>query len=204
MDSRFIKKIMVLAMTAVMLMAFSGCGKSQDISKLGRTSIAVKKNGTVVNTIVEDFAESYYDPAELQEMTENEINAFIVYHGDGSAALDSLDTDDGKVKMVINFGSADDYSDFNSEMLEYETVSEAIISGRIDVNKLLDTDGNPADPDKASSLVNEHVVVTSGKNLISVPYKIKYVSPGVKILDKYSVDLSETEEGSIVCIVLNK
>lgn len=204
MDNRFTKKIMVVAMMAVMIITFSGCGKAGDVSKLGKTSITVKKNGAVVNTIIEDFAENYYDTAELQEMTENEVNAFIVSNGEGSAELDSIENDDGKVKMVINFGSADNYADFNGETFEYETVSDAILSGRIDVNNLLDINGEPADPEKASSLVNEHVVVASGKNVIAVPYKIKYVSPGVKILDKYSVDLSEIADDSTVCIVLNK
>ena len=83
-------------------------------------------------------------------------------------------------------------------------MTDAIVTGRLDVNNLLDADGNPADSEKVSSLVNEHVVVVSGKNLISLPYKIKYVSPGVKVMDKYTVDLSETVDDSIVCIVLNK
>ena len=204
MDNRFVKKTIVVAMTAVMLMTFSGCGKNGDLSKLGKSFIEIKKDGSVVSTIIEDFAESYYDVAELQEMTENEVNAFIVANGAEAAEFDSVESEDGKVKMVIKFGSAEDYANFNSEMLAYQTVSDAILNGRLDVNNLLDTKGDPADPEKASSLVNEHVVIVSGKNLISLPYKIKYVSPGVKILDKYSVDLSETVDDSTVCIVLNK
>ena len=204
MDNRFIRKIMACAMTLIMLIAFTGCGKGEDVSKLGRSSIEIKKNGNVVNTIVEDFSESYYDTAELREMTENEINAFIVANGEGAAELDSVESEDGKVRMVIKFGNADNFAQFNSETLAYETVTDAILTGRMDASNLLDTNGNPADAEKAAALVNEHVVVASGNYVISLPYKIKYVSPGVKVIDKYSVDLSETAEGSVVCIVLNK
>ena len=204
MDSRFMRKIVAVAMTAMMLMAFTGCGKGGDVSKLGRSFIEIKKDGSVVSTMIEDFAESYYDVTELQDMTENEVNAFIVANGEGAAKFESVENNDGKVKMVIRFGNADNYADFNSETLIYQTVTDAIVTGRLDVNNLLDADGNPADSEKVSSLVNEHVVVVSGKNLISLPYKIKYVSPGVKVMDKYTVDLSETVDDSIVCIVLNK
>ena len=204
MDNRIFKKIMVTAMTAVMLFAFTGCGKGGDVSGLDRSSIVIEKDGKIVSTIIEDFAENYYDTAELQEMTENEINAFIVSKGEGAAEFDSLEKDGSKVKMVIKFGNAEDYSEFNSESLSYVTISDAIITGKIDVNNLLDVNGAPADAEKAASLVNEHVVITGCKNIVAFPYKIKYVSPGVKIVDKYMVDLSETADGSTSYIVLNK
>ena len=204
MDNRFMKKIMVISVTSVMLISHSGCGKAGDVSKLDRYSIAIKKDGTVVSTMIEDFTENYYNAAELQEMTEEEINAFVVSSGEGAAKFESLTNENGKVKMLLKFKSAADYAEFNSETLSYDTISDAIVTGKIDLNSLLDTKGDPADPEKASAMVNEHVVVTSAKSVIAVPYKIKYVSPGVKILDKYVADLSETEEGKTAYIVLNK
>ncbi len=204
MDNRLMKKIMVISVTSVMLVTLSGCGKAGDVSKLDRTSVAIKKDGTIVRTMIEDFTENYYNSAELQKMTEDEINAFVVSRGEGAAKFESLENENGKVKMVLKFGSAADYAEFNSETLSYDSISDAIVTGKIDVNSLIDTKGNPADPEKASAMVNEHVVVASAKTVIAVPYKIKYISPGVKIIDKYIADLSETEEGKTAYIVLNK
>jgi hypothetical protein len=192
-----------IAAIAVMTM-FSACGKQGDVSDLDTSSVAIQKDGSVVSTLIEDFSESYYDVDELKQMAQDEINAFTVTNGAGTVELESLDKKDGKVKMVIKFADAAAYSKFSDETLVYETVADAKLSGRIQTNLLVDAEGNVIDTDKADSLSGEHVVITTLKNTVAVPSKVKYVSRGVKLVDKYIADLSETEADSSICIVLSK
>ncbi|WP_091819393.1 hypothetical protein [Butyrivibrio sp. ob235] len=204
MNKVMCRKILILSLATVILFAFSGCGKKSDVSKLDKSSVQVNKDGSVVSTMIEDFSESYYSVDELREMTENEVNAFVVKNGEGTAELKSVDTESGKIKMVMSFGNSDNFSDFNSEKFIYETVADAKLNGHIETGLLVDADGNPIESDKASDLSDEHIVVTAMKNIVAAPYKIKYVSRGVKIIDNYLADLSEIADDSMACIVLSK
>ena len=54
------RKFMAHILAVLCFAAFlTGCTDSQDTAD--RTLIELKKNGSVVHTIVEDFAESYYE-----------------------------------------------------------------------------------------------------------------------------------------------
>ncbi len=204
MSNKVIRKAVVTSAVMTAAFVFAGCGKGVDVSKLDKSSILVNKDGTVESTVIEDFAESYYDVNELKSMAENEVNAFVVSNGEGAAELKSLESDNGKVKMVIDFADARDYAVFNSETFSYLTVSEAILTGQINVNALVDSDGNPIDSEKAAALSDEHVVITDSKSLVAVPYKVQYMTSGVSLMDKQLADLSGTADGSVSCIVLNK
>ncbi|WP_026669284.1 hypothetical protein [Butyrivibrio sp. AE3006] len=204
MSNKVLRKAVVTSVIMTAAFVFAGCGKGADVSKLDKSSILVNKDGTVESTVIEDFTESYYDVNELKSMAENEVNAFVVANGEGTAELKSLESKDGKVKMVIDFADSRDYAVFNSETFSYMTVSEAILTGQINVNSLIDSDGNPIDSEKAAALSDEHVVITGSKFVVAVPYKIQYMTSGVSLLDKQMADLSGTADGSISCIVLNK
>lgn len=204
MKKDFVKNSIALLAVIMMLAALSACGLGSNASKLGNSSVEIKKDGSVVSTIIEDFTESYYNVDELKEMTENEVNSFIVSKGEGAAELKSVDANDGKVKLIIEFSSTDNYEEFNAETLKYETVTDAVLAGQLDVNTLVDKDGNAIDPDKAAVLSDQHVVITKSAGIIAAPYKIKYFAGKAKPVDKYMADFSENIDGEIACIVLEK
>ncbi len=201
---KFLGRIPLITAAVTAMILFAACGKQGDVSELDTSSVSIQKDGSVVSTLIEEFSESYYDINELKQMTEDEINSFTVTNGEGTAELESLAQKNGKVKMVIKFADASAYSKFSEEMLVYETVADAKLSGRIQANLLTDADGNGIDTEKADALSNEHVVITSLKNIVAVPNKVKYVSRGVKLVDSYIADLTGTEEDTTVCIVLSK
>ncbi len=204
MKKSFVNNLAFAAVLMLIVMSLTACGKSSDADNSDKSSIEIRKDGTVISTIAADFAESYYSTDELKEMTENEINAFVVSNGEDSASFESIDSKDGKVRLVIKFGSASDYAHFNDEMLLYETVSDAVISGQIDVNSLVDKDGNTIEPDKADSLSSQHVVICASKGLVSVPYKIRYASNNIKLIDKKTADFSGLADDASACLVLDK
>ncbi|WP_026490572.1 MULTISPECIES: hypothetical protein [unclassified Butyrivibrio] len=204
MKKEFMKSSVAVISVIMTLSVLSGCGAGGNTSKLTTSSIEINKDGSVVSTIIDDFAESYYNLDELKEMTENEVNSFIVSKGEGAAELKSVDLNDGKVKLVIKFSDVDNYADFNSEYLAYETVTDAVLSGQLDVNTLVDKDGIAIDPDKAAVLSDQHVIITKSANIIAAPYKVKYFAGKAKAYNKYMADMSDNVDGEIACVVLEK
>ena len=194
-----IAAIPVIMLTTTLL----ACGGG-NASKLDTSSIEIKKDGSVISTLIEDFSESYYSADELRDMVENEVNSFIVAKGEGAAELKSLNIDDGKAKLVLSFSNTDNFNDFSNETLIYETVTDAVLAGQLDVNTLVDKEGNPIAPDRAATLSSQHVILSKTTNIIVAPYKIAYFYGKSKPIDKYMADFSENAEGELACIVLDK
>ncbi len=194
----------IAAISLVMMVFLTACG-GKDLTKTDATSVTVKKDGSVINVIFEDFSEGYYNIDELKNMAEDEVNAYNAQNGESKAELTSLEREDSNIKMVMKFASASDYTSFNSEQLMFGTVSELKLSGvNVDTN-LVDTNGVPvSSEDIAGILDDQHVLVTENKGLVALPYKVKYTSKGVSLTDSSVADLSQTAEGELTYIVLGK
>ena len=96
--------LMMICLSAVL----SGCGSDPKVTE---TTIEVKKNGSVIHTIVEDFSEEYYD---LEELT--------------ALMLDSCDAyNEGAGKKAVSVG--DDYASFNGQALFAGSIKDAYNAG---------------------------------------------------------------------------
>ncbi len=199
---RNIRNIAIISLTMVVLLA--GCG-GKDLTKTDATSVTVKKDGTIVNVIFEDFSAGYYSIDELKTIAEDEVNAYNAQNGEGKTELTSLEKEDNNIKMVMKFASDRDYTSFNSEQLIYGTVSELKLNGVNVGTNLIDTNGIPVSSDDITAISDEqHVLVTANKGLVALPYKIKYTSKGVGVTESNVADLSQTAEGELTYIVLGK
>ncbi len=186
------KKIRLLAAMAGAAVFLSAC-QSADVDT---TTIIVEKKGNVVEAIVEDFGESYYDATELETVVNSEIDDYNAKAGAKPVAMDSfeMDSDKAQVKVKISYASSQDYTQMNERELFCGTVSEAYDAG-YQFPDMTSADG--AGTVSAADVLEQgskHMVISEEKLNIQVPGKITYVSSGVTIADKKTATLPDDGE----------
>ncbi|WP_022778759.1 hypothetical protein [Butyrivibrio sp. AE3009] len=171
-----------------------GCGSS----KVDSTTISIDKDGKVVSTIIEDFGESYYDLQELSDMATKEASVYNSDFMNDKVFLESVSKDEetGKVTMVLSYNSASDYSHFNQVSLFYGTVSEALEKGYKISEQLVDKDGNTLGEAGIQEHLDNHIIISSDKSNIKVPYNISYMSKGTNLKGKKEALFTEVSTDS--------
>lgn len=200
-----IKQVLYMAAVVVLL---TGCGKSVE----EMTTIALQKDGTVEQTIIEAFDEESTDA--LQEMMLSkaaEYNQTVA--GDGVSVNKVEKTGDGSVRVLMTYPSAEDFDGFmnmdvvavNPELRApffYGTVEEAYEEGyNLDV-QLLGVENENLLRGKEDLLLlgeNKIIIYDSRMNLgapvrISTQENLLYSSENVTVSGKKQVEVSDTDE----------
>lgn len=100
----------ILLISAVCAMILSGCSMKYSAEE---NAVYVNKNGEVVSAIVESFDKEYYDAEELQDMLEQSVVEYNAENGKNSIEVDSFKLDNGVLKVIMNYLTWADYSNFN-------------------------------------------------------------------------------------------
>lgn len=187
------RKHMILMLAAVgIVLQLAGCAKSD--SAVTETTIEVKKNGSVVHTIVESFAEDYYDLEELKSSITASCDEYNEIAGKGSVELASADLQDGVLYVVMNYKSAAAYAGFNKQALYLGTVKDAYNAG-YDLNvTLLSADSEVGTVGKAELLDmgDKHMLIVREAVDVSVWDELLYYSDDVIERDNNTVMVSDS------------
>ena len=105
----------------------SGCGSKAEEEET--TTLELKKNGEIVQSIIEDFGESYYDLDELKSTTESMIAGYNESAGSDNIKLQSAEVTDGVVHLVMTFRKSEDYTGLYRQALFSGTVKDAFNAG---------------------------------------------------------------------------
>ena len=194
------KKRKIIAGTMLTLVILTGCG-SYNGARAETTTIGINTNGSVVNAIVEDFSQSYYDVDELQNSVDTEINDYNSAKGEDLIKLRKLAKDGKNVRVIMTYHSAEDFADFNQETFYYGTAGSAAEGGITLPDSLNDTDAKAAQTSDIKNYADRHVVVTADKSRIVTPYPIAYVSAGVKLVSSTEADLSAVKDDTAVLLL---
>lgn len=145
--------------------------------------IGTEENGEIVHTIVEDFGESYYDLDELKSSTEEMIADYNSSAGADRVKLNSAQTQDGVVRLVMTFKSSEDYSGFYRQALFSGTVKEAFGAG-YDLDVTLNSvkeEGTTISKQDILDMGDKHVAIVR-ENINIRPYgDILYMSSDVTL-----------------------
>jgi len=194
------KRIEITAGILILLVVLSGCG-SYNAARSKVTTISVNRSGVIVNAIIEDFSQSYYDVTELKKTVDSEINDYNSAKGDDLIKLKKLAQDGNQVRVIMTFHSAEDFADFNQETFFYGT-AESAKEGGIEVpESLCDADGKTVQLSAIKDYAKRHVIVTADKSQIVTPYPIEYVSAGVKLISETQADLSAVKDETIYLLL---
>lgn len=195
--------------TVVLLLAFSVTKFAKGF--LGGTSeqtgsgdtIEVRKNGSVLGIIEEDFAKDYYVEEGLKAMIEEEISEYQGVSGSKNAVeLKNFRVADQVAEVTIAYGSAEDYRSFNNKLLYTGQVS-ALMEGGISFDRTLlnaDRKSEGASLEDISSVADHHAVYLEENVSLKLPGKILYHSENVSLTGKKTavVNVDSTESAIII------
>ncbi len=189
-------KILIVLMAACML---AGCGGE---ATPDRNTVSVQKDGTIQQTIVDQFEPEYYDIEELRAMTQ----AKIAQLGGAEAAVicDSMVAEEGRIVVKMTYQTDTDYSSFNNREIFSGTVSEAAAQGYTFQN-LVGTDGTAVGAEVVSSAGEDRVIfiqTKAGEELdVSVYGKIVYASANMALSGQKNAAIAAGEEDVLSCVV---
>ena len=206
------KKISLLVLLGFIL---SGCGKTT----VEVTTIAIQKDGTIVHTMVENFGEESVDT--LQSMMQEKVD---IYNDDnsgteGSITINTVETDEGMVKVVMTYPDAASFDGFmNMDVVAvdpalrapffYGTVEDAYMQGydmEISLESAEEGDGLQGKNDLLSMGKNKLIIYDNEMNQgaavqISTQEKPLYISDNVTVAGKNLVEVSETDKLSYILL----
>ena len=191
-------------MAGLLAVMLAGCGNSEWNSADAQvTTLRIDKDGKVLEIVIEDFAESYYDEAEFKDLLESDIASYVADAGGsgGSGApivLNEVKKEGTKIRTSTTYETAEDYSDFTLESLYYGTVRQGRLRGFELPSRLNSSENKPYQVSDADA--DNHVIFTDGKDHIVTPYKIIAATEGVSVISDNEADFSGTEGRSAVLL----
>ena len=196
----------------------TACGNKTQTEDGGQiTSISIEKNGSIENTIVEDFSQSYYELDSLSAMIEQDIEAYHNQNPDSKISLSKceLTDDNSTVRVVMKYGDSQTYTGFNGETLFSGTVQDAYSAGynldmTLDEVKKGEKTGNSISRDDILGMGESHILIiekpsdeekAQEKIAVKCFGDIEFVGAGVEPTGKKSANMSWTQD---YCVVIFK
>ncbi len=187
-----IARIPLLAIIAFLLIIQTGC---LGIDSENKEQIELTSDGKIIQTIVDDSGDSV-----TGEELENYINDKIKnYQGtSGAIALERCRVKDGKVNIVLRYGSIGDYSGFNNVISYSGTLKEAYTQG-YDFNRSFYAKNGVQIPYFALTLTypDSRVLILEENVTIKLPGELLAMSDGVTIAEDGTISITQAGDDSI-------
>lgn len=176
----------------LMLMLVTGCSlKDFDADT---NTVYVKKDGSVMEAIIEDFSESYYDETELETL----INESIDEYNDGSEKIkvEKYNVKDDVAKLITNYKTASDFANFNEVDFFTGTISDAI-KNDFDFDQEFTgiEEHNTIGTETIKSLTQYKVVIFEENVEIKTDSKILYISNNAQLVNDKTAKLTDEAQG---------
>lgn len=194
------KSLALFLVIAGMTIALAGCGGSGD-SEVTETTIELKKDGTVVHTIVEAFAEDYYDLQELENMIQSACDSYNAGTGADSVTVSEIVQDEELLTVKMNYKDAAAYAGFNQLALFAGSIRDAYNAGYdLDVTLYsLQDDSDVIGKEEILGMSEKHIVILREAVDVKVWNKVTYASGDVlKTGDKRTVMVGDSSALSYI------
>ena len=204
------KKAFTAALSGMLMLSLSGCGKAAKLPDVVvNTSLVVEKDGKVTSYLVNTFDKDFYSLDGLRQMVTNEAEEFNAAHKEAEESPMEVRTvqtleDGATVQVVQEFADTDSYAEYNGQDLFYGSRAEALAEGiSVDLSLVNAADGTPADQTRLEkALEKNHLIITDASAFIYCPYPVLYVSEGVVMGEDGYVDASQSD--GVVTILMKK
>lgn len=173
-----VKKIVFLVCIFTLILAFSGCGKSEKKAKKAETlatNFFEESDKGFVVVYEEEFDKEYYDKDELESMIDAEITEFNNDYAKDKAkgiVKDSFKVSDKTATLKIRFYSWEDYVTYASEYISSNrnarlfigTYKDAVAAGFNFAGKYVSKDGST--PYDVSTTSEDTMVVFTNEGFV--------------------------------------
>ena len=191
------KRMVALGCCIGMSMLLGACGAKLDVQE---NTIALQRNGKILEAAVESFDQSYYDQEDLNTYVQNVVDDYTAEHGKKSVSVTDSKVEEKKAYLTLQYENAETFSDFTGIECFNGSIVEAQSAGYdFDLDFYPVTDGK-ADTKtvKGSTLLDDDdlkvLIVKENSDLI-VPGKIAYVSTeGTEVASEKQVNVTQKEQ----------
>ena len=175
-----------------------GCGQT-NVTKADKTTIEISNDGSIIQQIVEDFSEPYYDFSEMEKEINSEVSAFNSSKGKDLISIQDASKKDKKARVTMTYKDTDSYGEFNDVVLFMGKMKDAVKKGYNIPVKLVDSNKKQVNTSDFSD--DSQVLILSEKISVLTSDSIVAGSIGTIFSNSKSVDLSKVTDEYAVLIL---
>ncbi len=199
------KRMVALGCCIGMSILLSACGSKLDVQE---NTIALQRNGKILEAAVESFDQSYYDQEELDTYVQNAVDDYTAEHGKKSVSVTDSKVEEKKAYLTLQYKDAETFSDFTGIECFTGSIVEAQSAGydfSLEFYPVADGKAE-AKTVKGSTLLDDDdlkvLIVKENSDLI-VPGKIAYVSTeGTEVTSEKQVNVTQKEQDTDEAILV--
>lgn len=202
------KKIAILLCGAMSITLLGACSSNLEVNK---NTIALQKNGKVLEAAVEDFSQSYYDEEELNAYIQDAVDSYVAGNGKNTVTISESKVEEQKAYLTLAYKDVETFSDFTDIECFSGSVVQAQSAGYdFDMEFYEVTDGvadmNPVSSKEVLEDDNLKAFIVRENSDIIVPGEIAYVSvEGTEVASKDTVTVqakeNDTDEAILVYVL---
>lgn len=172
--------------------------------------ITLSKDGTVTDTIRENFDQDYYSQQELQDEVLKAVASYNSRVGNEAITVSKVQVDGDVTDVEMKYAGTEDYADFNGEKFFMGTPAKARLAG-FDLNKVY---MSVKDPDQTMGMAELFstdgllVLITDTDQTVVLEKKILYISDGVALSENgkaFRREQSENDQISKeICVIFKE
>ena len=191
------KRMVALSCSIGMCMLMAACGTKLDVQE---NTIALQRNGKILEAAVETFDQSYYKEDELNSYIQNAVDDYTAEHGKKSVSVTESKVEEKKAYLTLQYENAETFQDFSGIECFSGSIVEAQSAGYDFEQDFYPVTDGKADKKtvRGSSLLEDDdlkvLIVKENSDLI-VPGKIAYVSTeGTEVTSEKQVNVTQKQQ----------
>ena len=191
------KRMVALSCCIGMCMLMAACGTKLDVQE---NTIALQRNGKILEAAVETFDQSYYKEDELNSYIQNAVDDYTAEHGKKSVSVTESKAEEKKAYLTLQYENAETFQDFSGIECFSGSIVEAQSAGYDFEQDFYPVTDGKADKKtvRGSSLLEDDdlkvLIVKENSDLI-VPGKIAYVSTeGTEVTSEKQVNVTQKQQ----------
>lgn len=191
------KRMAALGCCIGMSVLLGACGTKLDVQE---NTIALQRNGKILEAAVETFDQSYYKEDELNSYIQNAVDDYTAEHGKKSVSVTESKVEEKKAYLTLQYENAETFQDFSGIECFSGSIVEAQSAGYDFEQDFYPVTDGKADKKtvRGSSLLEDDdlkvLIVKENSDLI-VPGKIAYVSTeGTEVTSEKQVNVTQKQQ----------